>query len=364
MAKKTNKADAQKQNEITTKTKLLTKKGYVKEPGWCRHNLYEYSRKDVTANKYRIKEWDFYQVSDGRYLVQMTIANISLGDGAVITVLDMEDNGRVVLMSGIIHVMTADRFHMPENSETPSVIERSAGPEKMKFEFDGKTRHLTASGVALVPLGKRYDIDLNLEVMPDLESITIVTPYKKKEAAGKELKNYFFLTDKVNSMPASGYIHVGRENIEFEKKNAIGVLDWGRVVTPHDIKWYWANGGGYLPDGNMFGFEVTYGFGDPSDATETCLFYNGKAHKLGRVTVSFDPLDPAGHPWYFHEENGRFEMTMTPFFDNYSNLNLGIVSSLTHQCHGRWNGTATLDDGTVLEIKDMYAFCENVHNRW
>jgi hypothetical protein len=36
----------------------------------------------------------------------------------------------------------------------------------------------------------------------------------------------------------------------------------------------------------------------------------------------------------------------------------------SHQCHGLWNGTATLDDGTVLEIKDMYAFCEYVTNAW
>mgnify|MGYP003297037089 CR=1 FL=1 len=31
---------------------------------------------------------------------------------------------------------------------------------------------------------------------------------------------------------------------------------------------------------------------------------------------------------------------------------------------GMLNGTAVLDDGTVLEIKDMFAFCEYVENRW
>ena len=28
------------------------------------------------------------------------------------------------------------------------------------------------------------------------------------------------------------------------------------------------------------------------------------------------------------------------------------------------SGTVTLDDGTKLEIRDMYAFCEYVENRW
>ena len=36
----------------------------------------------------------------------------------------------------------------------------------------------------------------------------------------------------------------------------------------------------------------------------------------------------------------------------------------SHQVHGKWNGTMTLDDSTKLEIKDMYAFCEYVENRW
>ena len=33
-----------------------------------------------------------------------------------------------------------------------------------------------------------------------------------------------------------------------------------------------------------------------------------------------------------------------------------------HQIFGNWHGDVTLDDGTKLEIKDMYAFCEYVEN--
>ena len=58
-------------------------------------------------------------------------------------------------------------------------------------------------------------------------------------------------------------------------------------------------------------------------------------------------------------------MIMTPFYDNYSNMMpLNIFGMKTHQVHGLFNGTAMLDDGTVLEIKDMYAFCEKVCNKW
>ena len=92
--------------------------------------------------------------------------------------------------------------------------------------------------------------------------------------------------------------------------------------------------------------------------------YDGKCHKLGEVYLEYQPDKRWMDPWKFHEENGRFELTMTPFYDNHNGVMLPNVGMLTHQVHGLWNGTVTLDDGTVLEIKYMYAFCEKVYNKW
>ena len=68
--------------------------------------------------------------------------------------------------------------------------------------------------------------------------------------------------------------------------------------------------------------------------------------------------------WKFVSEDGRFNLTMTPTFDHHSDMNVGILRMHTHQVHGMWNGTVTLDCGKVLEVKDMYAFCEYVENKW
>ena len=355
----------QVQHEIKAQKKLLDANGYVDEPGWCRRNLFEYNRENITAPAIRIKEWDFYQVSDGRYLVQMTITNISMGDGATIDVIDML-TGKQILSAMKVELMTVDKNPMPRNGDQPNTVQRDFKDFfHMKFDYDGKVRHLTASGTALIPAGKKFDIDLCLDVMPDLESITIALPWEQKDAPGAgKLKNRFFLTDKIDSMPVSGHVRVGNTDIEFDPEKAVGVLDWGRGVWAHDNHWVWANGGGYLPDGKMFGFELTWGFADDSHATETCIFYDGKAHKIGRVGIEYDPAHQDSTPWHFHEENGRFEMTMVPFYNKHSNINAGAIAMTSNQVHGKWSGTATLDDGTVLEIKDLNAFCEHVHNKW
>lgn len=41
-----------------------------------------------------------------------------------------------------------------------------------------------------------------------------------------------------------------------------------------------------------------------------------------------------------------------------------IIESDQHQVFGRMSGKAVLDDGTVLEIKDLMCFAEDVHNRY
>ena len=70
-------------------------------------------------------------------------------------------------------------------------------------------------------------------------------------------------------------------------------------------------------------------------------------------------------PWHFVSEDGRFDFTMKPQFDNHNDTNvLNLLRMHSHQVHGRWSGTAVLDDGTKIVVDDMYAFCEYVENKW
>ena len=201
-----------------------------------------------------------------------------------------------------------------------------------------------------------------MDIMPDLENITTVLPF-----AGDETK--YFMTTKQNCMPCEGFFKIDGEEWNFSKADSFCALDWGRVITPHEMVWYWGNGSTFLTDENgekhLFGFEITWAIGDESNATETCLFYDGKAHKFGAVDVEVFPKpDKFMQPWKFVSEDGRFNLTMTPSFDHHTDLNVGVARMHTHQVHGIWNGDVTLDDGTKLEIKDMYAFCEYVENKW
>lgn len=122
--------------------------------------------------------------------------------------------------------------------------------------------------------------------------MVIATPFEKKKA--------FYYNQKINCMPAFGYMKYDGKTYTFSKKTDFGTLDWGRGVWTYDNRRYWGSANTYV-DGVLFGFNIGYGFGDTSAATENMLFYNGKA---------------------------------------------------------------VLDDGREIVVKDMMCFAEKVHNRY
>lgn len=356
--------EKRKQIEHTEPTLLVDKSGkLLVQGGWARHNLFEYHRDWVEPQK-RGKEWDFYQLSNGKYMVQISIANISIG-GYVSTVLaDVSGKTDRVITGMGVFLGGKNKYVLPENGDCPNLVEYTVGKHTLKFETREKSRTISFSGPAE---GKMVEAKFDMDLFDDHQNITIVTPFKKR---GKYMPTRFFMTMKQNCMPCEGIFRFGDEVFTFDKKDTFCVLDWGRGCWPYKNVWYWGNGAQRITDENgeehIFGFEITWGIGDESNATETCLFYDGVAHKIGSVDVEVFPKpDKYMEPWHFISEDGRFDLTMTPTHDHHSDMNgLNIVRLHSHQVHGLWNGTVTLDDGKKLEIKDMYAFCEYVENKW
>ena len=342
-----------KQTEYTEPTPLLAKDGTLLAKGWARRNVFDYNRYDV-KKVMRRKEWDFYQISNGYFMAQISFANISLGGYVSAVLVDLRD-GKIVKSVMSPFLGGKDKYVLPPKGDVPNTVKMTIG--KADFVFDTKETERTL-------WFKMGDVECSfqMDILPGLENITTVLPYKG-------FPDRYFMTTKQLCLPCEGTFKYGGEVCEFSKDNTFCSLDWGRVCTPYSLVWYWGSGATYLTDADgkkhMFGFEITWGIGDESNATETCMFYDGKAHKFGAVDVkTFPKPDKYMEPWEFVSEDGRFNLTMKPFFDHHSDLNIGVMRMHSHQVHGLWSGTATLDDGTVLEIKDMYAFCEYVENRW
>ena len=346
-----------KQTEYTEETPLLAEDGTLLAKGWARKNVFTYDR-NLSNPNWRKKEWDFYIIKNDKLQVDLSFANISIGGYVCAKLIDLVE-GKVIAEANYMYVGNDSKYPMNPKGDVPNYFR--ANVREAQVEFDTHETYRTLWFRAPVD-GKMVECSFHMDIMPGLENITTVLPFKDEPTR-------YFMTTKQNSMPCSGTYRYGNDIYEFSKEDTFCYLDWGRVNTPYGLVWYWGNGNQYVYDENgekhLFGFEITWAIGDESNATETCLFWDGKAHKIGAVDVKAFPKDRYMEDWEFISEDGRFNLTMKPTFDNHSDFNVADVARMhTHQVHGVWNGTVILDDGRVVEIKDMHTWCEYVENKW
>ncbi|WP_040949003.1 DUF2804 domain-containing protein [Gorillibacterium massiliense] len=337
------------QNRISQASDLLGKDGSLLQRGFSTEAVMTYNREAIKAPPWRIKEWDFYQVSNDDYCLQLTIGHVSYAGNVSVKLFEFA-TGKHYEVTKML-VLPFNRLRMPLSAEHGDLIYRGKGIS-MEFRLsDGERRLIckASQGNGLV-----IDVDIVLS-QPDKTSMVIATPFDEEPAM-------FYYNHKINCMPANGTVQVGNKTYRFEPESSFGLLDWGRGVWPFHHEWFWGNGSCYV-NGKPFGFNIGFGFGNLSAATENMLFYDGTAHKLGQV--HFD-LASGGYmsKKRVTSDDGRFEMEFTPIYDQITSTKLLFVNNGCHQVFGKFNGTAVLDDGAILEIKDMVAFMEHAINNW
>ena len=343
------------QKELTNAGPLLNERGELCEAGYARRLIKAYDRRAIKAATHRIKEWDYYLIMNGRWGVALTIDDNSYMGLLGFSLLDFSRPWEHTC--NIIYPFPGGKTGFPASSAEGDVaVKRKNADFCFKVLPDG-TRKLTA-WVQNFMNKKPIAAEFTLTEEPE-DSMVIVTPFAEDKKA-------FYYNQKINCMKAAGRVEFDGQVIEFDPEESYATLDWGRGVWTYKNTWYWGSGNGTV-EGRPFGFNIGYGFGDTSAASENMLFYDGTAHKLEQLTFLIpqkDGKDDFMSPWKFTSSDGRFEMDFTPVLDRASCTNVGIICSDQHQVFGYFNGTARLDDGRVVKIENLLGFAEKVYNKW
>lgn len=342
------------QRRITTPGPLHDEAGRLIETGYATGLIKTYDRSRIAARPWRIKEWDYYAVCTDRFALALTIDHNGYMVMDSISLLDFETNSQVTCSR--MGLPAFAKRSLPSTSEKGNV--RVSGKDyEMAFDNDGTVRRLYGH-MDHFPKEAGITFDLTLTDAPE-ESMVIVTPYKDHPEA-------FYYNQKINCMRVSGSVRYKDKEYACTPEDTFAVLDWGRGVWTYDNTWYWGSASG-LADGVPFGFNIGYGFGDTSAASENVLFYGGKIHKLSRVSFEIpvkDGKEDYLSPWTFTSNDGRFEMSFSPVMDRSAKIDLRLICSDQHQVFGRFSGAVILDDGRKLEIKNLMGFAEKVRNKW
>lgn len=242
----------------------------------------------------------------------------------------------------------------PSVDQEVHYVDKKLGVD-LHYVTKGKDRHLYGSITGKDRI--TFAVDVHLERQENHEALVINTPFSHSFY-------HFYLNYKISNLKASGTFSMGDLAFRFDPQVDFGLLDWGRGVWPYHQVWFWGQVNDYLPDGRMIGLNLGYGFGNLEAASENMLFLDGKAHKLGRIYLANDVTQDYLADWVIKSPDGKIDLVMKTIYDRYHNADFKLIHMKCHQVYGRYYGTVTLEDGTVIELTGQQGFFERAHNQW
>ena len=315
-------------------------------PGWAPSGILQYNRKAIRAPFYRIKEWDWYQVSNSHLALQFTLGHASYAGMAGVTLFDFI-SGERIFQKDMMLALPFGSLELDSSADADSVAEYNKGGFFLRMETKDDVRRIQCRC-------EGFDAEVAL-IRQNPHALMINVPFDESPTA-------FYYNHKISCMLATGHAAVGDKTYTFGGEDeAYGLLDWGRGVWPFHNEWYWSSAAGRV-NGEIFGFNLGCGFGNTSAATENCLFYKNEIHKLGQV--SFTLGSDYAAPWRLADTEGRLDITLTPTYDRTTVTKLLWVDNCTHQMFGPFAGHAVLDNGTRLTFDNIIGFAEHAVNNW
>jgi len=274
------------QTEVSREMELLQEDGRITQEGYARRPVWRYRRGAVRAPWWRIKEWDYYAVVDQERGAGVTITFSDLGYAGLMALCFVDVKHGLFRQVDTLKPLTRGKLGLAEEADAPHVLEYADKTLWLRLERAGDQRRLSfsdggsgAAGAAAhgstssagtgvkAGSGARLEGEIVLRQPAEQERMAIATSWAKKRTA-------FYYNQKINCMPAEGWMRAEGDEYRFAPETSFGVLDWGRGRWTYRNRWYWASASG-LVDGVPFGFNLGYGFSDRSPASENMLFYGG-----------------------------------------------------------------------------------------
>ena len=331
-------------NIIKEKAKLFVN-GYPSIFGYAFKGNVDYNIKEGKVGLFKLKEWDFYQITSTKFSFYAIIGHVSYATSINCTLFDFETKKTIYVGK----LLPFKKVKMDNNASIDSNVLYQDKDYYLEFKKDNKNRFITFNAN-----NKEYGnccANIELEETQD-DNILVCTPFNKKKQ--------FYLNQKACLLKAKGYVKFGDLKYDFMENESFGLLDWGRGVLPFKHEWVWGSGSGIV-NGKYFGFNIGK-FGNNENGTENIFFYDGKSYKLGQVDIAFNK-DNYMDDWTYQSDDESFVFKMKPVYDNFTKTKALWVDNSCHQVFGFFNGYVKIDDKKI-EINNFWAFTENAHNRW
>jgi hypothetical protein len=127
------------QQHIETSSNLLNPDGTLAHKGYATQGVLTYNREQIKAAPWKIKEWDFYQISNEDFCLQLTIGHVSYAGEVSVKMFEYASGHRVDY--GKMVVLPFNRLKMPRSAEQGELTYQSKD-FLMQFLFEEGGRRL------------------------------------------------------------------------------------------------------------------------------------------------------------------------------------------------------------------------------
>ncbi len=312
--------------------------------GWSRHPLHTCNLAPSLARK---KKWNYWAVTSNDLLFSATIADIDILQLGGAYLFDRRTQRHIDKTV----VQPAQTIAMPETIGGDMVIEHSAMRVALTDEGAGTRIRVEADDFG----GMRLEANIVIERPAGHETLNVVIPWSGVQ---------FQFTSKQNTLPASGFVALDGERLEFTHPS-FGCLDYGRGVWPEHTIWNWGSASG-VQGGHTVGLNLGGQWTDGTGMTENGLCIDGRLTKISEdLAFAYDRAAML-RPWRVRTTvTDRIDLLFEPEFERFSESGRrdGNFTS-GHQMFGRYSGRITPDDGGAIELRDLFGWIEEHEARW
>ncbi|MEO8457780.1 MAG: DUF2804 domain-containing protein [Chloroflexota bacterium] len=332
--------------EITAPVNLVGADGKLNPDAiaWSRHPLH---RCNLPASLERKKKWNYWAVTSNDMLFSTTIADV---DRLVLGGAYFFDR-RTHLHIDKAVIQPPGTISIPEVVMGDITIDHPDMRISMTDEGTGTRLRVEAADFG----GKQLQADILVQRPARHETLNVVIPWTAVQ---------FQYTSKQNTLPASGYVQLGDERMEFAQP-AYGCLDYGRGVWPEHTIWNWGGASG-VQGSHVVGLNLGGQWTDGTGMTENGLCIDGRLTKISEDLIFDYDRNDTMKPWLVRSAaTDRIDLRFDPEYERFSeNGSRDSLFVKTNQMFGTYSGRISPDDGDPIELHGLFGWIEDHEARW
>ncbi|OWY20625.1 DUF2804 domain-containing protein [Sphingobacteriales bacterium UPWRP_1] len=301
------------------------------------------------AKNLQLREWQAFQITNGRYFVMVAIYNAK----------------KMALVQFIVYDKEQNKKWRYEKKVAPFQLQLAQGLYNTQSGYQSNNftlavhNHLEQERFEITARIKDFDDLPNLEAnftgfhtAAEAEPLVSVLPFAQ---------NRGMYTHKC-LMPAQGTLLLDGVATPFNRQNSAMIIDDHKGYYPYPTRYDWVTALGHTPEGILLGFNLTRNQAlNPEQYNENCLWYNGKITTLPPIAVQ----RPNGvqNTWYIKDRYGMVDLSFTPVAHTSVNINLLLLHSRYEGPYGFFNGYIQHHSGNKIAIDQLFGMGEQFYLR-